>query len=135
MKVKKDSLSDFERIETLDTLYTAAGVVKGRAAMKTFLRDLLTESERIMLGRRIVIARRLLKGDSTSDISAEMHVGLDTIYRIERWLYGQFGGYEHAIAGLEKEHEGRRRKAAAKVPFSFANLKKKYPLHFLFFKN
>ncbi|MBX4192271.1 hypothetical protein KW798_02175 [Candidatus Parcubacteria bacterium] len=56
MKVRISSLKDHERIETLDTLYTAAAGVKGRNVMKLFLRDLLTTSERVMLGRRIMIA-------------------------------------------------------------------------------
>ena len=68
MKVRVGELSDKHRIEVLDTLYTAASAIKGRQAMKLFLRDLLTESERIMLGRRIIIARRLLSGQHYDQI-------------------------------------------------------------------
>ena len=68
MKKKMDELSEKERIATLDALYTAAGTVRGRAAMKIFLRDLLTESERIMLGRRILIARLLLQDETAEAI-------------------------------------------------------------------
>jgi uncharacterized protein YerC len=62
MKRKAEDLSEQEIITTLDTLYTAAAGVKGRAAIKLFLRDLLTPSERIMLGRRLIIARLLIFG-------------------------------------------------------------------------
>lgn len=134
MKVKKGTLSDSERIATLDALYTAAGTVKGRGAMKAFLRDLLTESERIMLGRRIIIARRLLKDDSPEVIADEMRVGYDTIYRISRWLDEQFSGYREALKGMEREFKKREVRAEIKNgPFSFKALKRKYPLHFLLF--
>ena len=96
-------LSDKARIEVLDTLYTAAGAVRGRDAMKLFLRDLLTPSERVMLGRRIMIARKLLSGESHRKIEEEMKVGRDTVQRVQRWLNDQLHGYEHAVAKLEKE--------------------------------
>ena len=133
MKRKATELSEQERIETLDALYTAAGSLRGREAMKNFLRDLLTESERIMLGRRILIARALLMGSSAQDISEKMRVGMDTIYRVEKWLQDQFPGMENAVKGLEKELDRRRRKREASNPFTFAHLKRKYPLHFLLF--
>src|SRR3990167_8089439 len=107
MKVRAKQLTEKQRIEVLDSLYTAAGAVRGRKAMKLFLRDLLTESERIMLGRRILIARKLIAGDSQRDIEARLHVGKDTVWGVERRLLDQFPGYEQAIAELEKEIEKR----------------------------
>lgn len=130
-------------MQTLDALYTAAGTVKGRAAMKLFLRDLLTESERIMLGRRILIARHLLSGSSYDAIGADLKVGYDTIGRIQRWLSDQLPGYEQAIEEMEKEFEKRKERARmtpdGKVDrYLYATsalyrLKKQYPLHFLLF--
>lgn len=131
MKVRKDDLTEKQVIETLDTLYTAAGAVRGRAAMRRFLRDLLTGSERIMLGRRLIIARRILAGDGYDIIADDLKVGKTTIAKVDRWLQDQMPGYEEAIQGMEREfskrqiqHESRKR---------FAALKRKYPLHFLLF--
>lgn len=102
--------------------------------MKLFLRDLLTESERIMLGRRIWIARLLLSGESGAEIGRRLKVGPNTIDRVQRWLNDQMPGYEKALAGVEKEMDRRALVAERKAdPFSYAALKKKYPLHFLFF--
>lgn len=126
-------LGEKERIATLDALYTAAGSLRGRDAMKDFLRDLLTESERVMLGRRILIARLLLSGATRREIATRLQVGLDTIQRIERWLSDQMPGYENAIAGLERAHGKREQKFEADK--RFAALKRKYPLHFLLFKD
>jgi uncharacterized protein YerC len=132
MKKKAGDLSDQERMKTLDALYTAAGAVRGRAAMKLFMRDLLTESERLMLGRRILIARLLLSGETYENICSRMGTSAATIRNVHRWLTDQMPGYEAAIAGLEEELGKRdfKRKYAKSALF---RLKKRYPLHFLLF--
>lgn len=136
MKRKIQELTDTERIKTLDLLYTAASSVKGRQAMKTFLKDLLTTSERVMLGRRIWIARLLLQGETPAEIGRKLKVGVNTVARVSRWLNDQFPGYENAIAEVEKEADRRAILREARAdPFSFAALKRKYPLHFLLFPN
>lgn len=132
MKVRAKELSDQQRVETLDALYTAAGTVHGREAMKVFLRDLLTESERIMLGRRIIIARKLIAANTYDDIATELKVGYDTIHRIQRWLYDQMPGYEKAVQGMEKEFKKRKIKKLYATS-ALARLKLKYPRHFLLF--
>ena len=140
MKRKLKELSEQEQIETLDALYTAASVLKGREAMKRFLRDLLTPSERIMLGRRILIARDLLRGVSYEDIAVSMKVGYDTIARVRKWLEDQIPGYEDAVKKMNIEMERRAEKRRvgtmnrdSTARGTLARLKKKYPLHFLLF--
>lgn len=131
MKKKLKDLSEKERIRTLDALYTAAGSLRGRDAMKLFLRDLLTPSERVMLGRRILIAQKLIEGKGREEIMAELHVGPDTIWRIEQWLGDQFPGFENALKGLRRAFDARARKAERQKIAK--RLKQKYPLHFLLF--
>jgi len=131
MKIRKSDLKKEQIIETLDTLYTAAGSLNGRETMKQFLRDLLTESERIMLGRRLMIARRILAGEGYDDIRADLGVGRATIATVHHWLQDQMPGYEKAIKGLH--HELKKRKIRSENRKNFADLKRKYPLHFLLF--
>lgn len=144
MKVKAKDLPKEEKIKTLDALYTAAGTVRGRTSMKLFLRDLLTESERIMMGRRILIARYLLSGKTFDDIAVEMRVSNTTIRKVDRWLNDQFPGYEQAIKEMEKEFAKRKPRKTEKMDsrnfdsYLYATsalyrLKKKYPIHFLLF--
>ncbi len=140
MKRKVSDLNEQERIETLDALYTAASSVKGRDAVKLFLRDLLTESERIMLGRRILIARMLIGGSSYAQIGERMHVGYDTIERIQKWLSDTAPGYERVVAEMEEEFKKRNKKKLWKDLYSdpslsglLARLKKQRPLEFLLF--
>src|SRR3989338_1636821 len=130
MKRKPQELTKEEMITTLDSLYTAASSIKGRDAVKLFLRDLLTPSERIMLGRRIIIARMLIAGKSYDAVGKELHVGNGTISRVHRWLLDQFPGFENAIKEMEKEFELRKRRGPL---ISYAYMKRKYPLHFLLF--
>ena len=136
MKVRSKELPNSKRTETLDALYTAVSGLKGRDAVKRFLRDLLTESERIMLGRRILIARALLVGKTYDEIVEELHVGKDTVVRVSHWLEDQMPGYEEAIAEMEKEFDARKKKYEDKRMYGASalhRLKKKYPTHFLLF--
>ena len=132
MKVQSKKLSDQQRMEILDALYTAAGTIHCPEAMKLFLRDLLTENERIMLGRRILIARKLLSGEPVVSIAESLKVGYDTVYKIERWLRDQLPGYEQAVKGMEHEFKKREEKKLYATSTLY-RLKKKYPLHFLLF--
>jgi len=135
MKVKPRKLKKEDKIKYLDYLYTASASLKSREEVKNFLRDLLTESERIMLGRRILIAQRLLEDKSYDEIVKELSVGKDTIMRVHRWLGDQSGGYEETVKKLKKELVSRKSKSKKSYPepFSFAWLKQRYPLHFLLF--
>src|SRR3989344_6903264 len=128
MKRMMKDLTDSEIQATLDALYTATSSLKGREAVKLFLRDLLTSSERIMLGRRIIIARMLIAGISYDEIGERLRVGRATIGRVRRWLTDQFPGFEDAIKAMEKEFERRAVRRATREPFSYAWLKKKYPI-------
>jgi uncharacterized protein YerC len=134
MKKQAHTLSDKEKMFTLDALYTAASSLHGRTAMKTFLRDLLTPSERLMLGRRIIIARMLMSGYTYRNIAERLGMGIDTVHRIQKLLYDQVPGYEQAVKGIDIEMEKRRRRKIytdESWKGSLARLKQKYPLHFL----
>lgn len=134
MKKRLDQLSGKQQIETLDMLYTAAGAISGRDATKAFLKELLTPSERIMIGRRIWIARLLLSGHTHAEIGKQLEVGPNTIVKVEKWLKQKMPGYRKAIKGLESELDKRTKKQYLyENPLSFRALKKKYPMHFLLF--
>ena len=133
MKRKSKDLSEKEKIQTLDALYTATSSLQGRDAMKMFLRDLLTESERIMLGRRILIAQMLMEGRGREDIMEALRVGPDTIWRVQRWLDDQFPGLENAIKNMQSIQGKRKKKTEYAEPYTQAWMKKKYPLYYLLF--
>ena len=135
MKIRSRKINKEEKIEYLDALYTAVESLGSREEVKNFLRDLLTEGERIMVGRRIIIAKRLLNEEPYEQIIREMRVGGDTITRVHRWLEDDVHGYEKVVKKLERVLESRqeKRNRANVDPFSFQGLKKRYPLHFFLF--
>jgi TrpR-related protein YerC/YecD len=134
-KVIPRFLDHSERAKYLDLLWTSIAGLETRQEVKNFFKDLLSESEAVMLARRILIAKMLLEGKTYLEIMDELGAGVDTIGRVSQWLNSGFGGYEKAIKAFERALAHRKEVEDSKhlEPYSFAWLKNKYPLHFLFF--
>jgi len=135
-RVNLKSMDPKLKMKYLDLLWTSIAQLETKEETKQFFKDLLSESEAIMLARRIEIAKRLLEGESFDSIIQKLKVGKDTIGRVQGWLISGFGGYEKAINGFNKELDRRFSKSKTfnrKEPYTFGWLKQKYPLHFLLF--
>ncbi len=135
-KVNPRTLDSKSKMKYLDLLWTSIAQLETRDETKQFFKDLLSESEAIMLARRIEIAKRLLEGEPYDNIARDLGVGKDTIGRVQRWLTSGFGGYEKAINGFKNELDRRFAKSKVidkKEPYSFGWIKQKYPLQFLLF--
>lgn len=135
-RVNPRTLDGKDKMRYLDLLWTSIAQLETREEVKQFFKDLLSESEAVMLARRIEIAKRLIDGYSYDKIAAELKVGTDTISRVQQWLVSGFGGYEKAINGFKKEIDSRLNKSGKKkhaAQYSFGWIKQKYPLHFLLF--
>lgn len=140
MKLKPGKISVKDKpkyMEAMDAIYTAISELKSRDEVKIFLKDILTESERVMLGRRILIAQRLLRDIPYEKIVEELKVGMDTITRVHQWLLDEEKGLEKAIRKLELTIRSRRKTEGEANhyldPFSWEGVKRRYPVHFLFF--
>jgi len=124
------------KMKYLDLLWTSIAQLKTKDEVKQFFKDLVSESEAIMLARRIEIAKRLLNGESYNKIVLDLNVGMETVNKVQGWLVSGSGGYEKAIGGfdrkLKKRHNNLRTINSAE-PYSFDWIKKKYPFHFLLF--
>ena len=135
-RVNPRKISSDAKMKYLDLLWTSIAKLETREEVKQFFKDLLSESEAIMIARRIEIAKRLIEGDSYDKIAGELKVGMDTIGRVQQWLASGFGGYEKAIKGFEKElnhRSGKYSKSDEDELYTFNWLRKKYPFHFLLF--
>lgn len=135
-RVNPRNIDSNAKMKYLDLLWTSIAKLETREEVKQFFKDLLSESEAIMIARRIEIAKRLIAGDSYDKIASELKVGMDTIGRVQQWLTSGFGGYEKAIKGFEKELNHRSAKYSKSNEsdlYTFGWLKKKYPFHFLLF--
>lgn len=130
MKVKAEKLNNKQRDKFLDALYACASSLKSQKEIKYFIRDFLTESEKIMIGRRILIVQRLLYKQPRDQIIREMGVGLDTIYKIQNWLNPE--GYKNRIKKLNKSTNKTNSKFKDYYPSGpFADIKRRYKSHYL----
>lgn len=129
-----------QRMELLDLLWTSIAELEDREGVKNFFKDLLSESEALMLARRILIAKKLLEGYGYGEIMKDLKVGKSTIANVHRWLISGFGGYEKALKNFDKAIKGRLDKIekakeidrkTSVMAGSFTSLRRKYPLHFL----
>lgn len=106
--------------------------LKRQRAFSKLVEDVLTQSEIVMLGRRIRIAQWLLVGKSCEVVSQKLGAGHATVYRVDRWLRERCASYEKVFPSLYVEIMGQvareRRKAP---PYSFDWIRRKYPLEFL----
>ena len=134
-RVNPRNIDSFLKMKYLDVLWTAIAGLKNRNEVKNFFKDLLSESEAVMLGRRILIAKMLIEGRTYDEIVNQLNVGLDTVSKVQQWLTSGFGGYEKGISKLQAELAYRQEIERKRnlQPYSFEWLKNKYPLHFLLF--
>jgi TrpR-related protein YerC/YecD len=131
------NLDPKDKMKYLDLLWTSISELKTRDEVKSFFKDLLSQTEAVMLARRIIIAQKLLAGKSYDEIVNELRTSYVTVSSVNRWLISGFGGYENAIKGFEKAVDKRFNKYGknefSDIPYSFGWLRKKYPMHFLLF--
>lgn len=135
MRTSPRKLETKERMKYLDLLWTSIAELKSRDEVKNFFKDLLSETEAVMLARRILIAQYLLAGKSYGEIVEELKTSEVTVARVSQWLISGFGGYENALKKFEVAVKSRFKdsRASEEITYSFGWLKKKYPIHFLLF--
>jgi len=123
-----------ERKRIINQFYSAISTFKDLSGIKKFFDDLLTESEVIMLARRLEIAKLLIQGVGYQKIRTKLKVGFDNINAVNCWLrYGR-DSYVEVIKKLEKlEAKKNRRKSEIKnkkQTFDWDDVKKRYPPQF-----
>jgi len=133
MRKKLEQLSIKEQKETKGRLFTAASAIKSKKQMEQFLKEILTDSEQIMLGRRVWIAQLLLSGYTHEEICIQLKSGHSTVRRISKWLDNKLPGYAEAVESKGRKSRTNTNKSFYISPTSFTSLRRRYPMHFLFF--
>lgn len=100
------------------------------SAEETSITRLLTQKERITIGRRILIAQAILAGKTRYEINNHIQISPNTFTQIKRWLESEFPDYISAHKRTLSETKVQKVRIE---PFSYEHLKKKYPAHFLLF--
>lgn len=138
MSKNTKNLNPHEKEIVLTALYESAQKFNGTDAVKDFIDNLLTESEKITLGRRILISQMILSGCSQMEIRSKLNVSPNTFTRTRKWLGGQIPQYDQALKEYQQLESTKQKKSSRKEkenynPFTFRGIRKKYPMHFLFF--
>ena len=100
------------------------------------LEDMLTEREVTMLARRIIIARRLIAGQSINRIARELNASHNTVRLVDEWLDTKFNAYRNVLPPFfDEQREKHKKKKTKKVwipadPYSLRWMRKQYPSHF-----
>jgi uncharacterized protein YerC len=132
MRKKLERMKSAEKAVTEAALLSAIKRLDNNA--DTFISNLLTERERLTIGRRVLIANLILSGYTQMEINERLSVSPNTYSKIKRWLDEELPDFENT-----NQIERGRLKAKTKLrrhypaPFSFESLQKKYPMHYLLF--
>lgn len=133
-KIKYLNLKENERKEYLDYFYKTLSKLDGEEEVKSFFSELLTMSEIVMIVRRLQIAKMLIQEYTYKKIKEKLGVGISTIIQVDRWMDSSFRGYREINSKYYKKSKSINcNDLNIEDPFSFSNLKKKYPAHFLLF--
>lgn len=79
-------LSPQQQREYLDRLSTIVSHIRQKKDARFFLERLLTESEVVMLVRRLQVAELLVNGITYEQIQRKLQVSMSTIRAVDRWL-------------------------------------------------
>lgn len=134
-KIDYRRLSPHDRRALLQEWQSALQKLPSKPAVITFLSNALTQSEQVMLARRIRVARALLQGKPFHGIKKDLGAGIQLIRETDRWLSELYPDYRLTIPPLlehtKKKHP--KREYVPLDPYTFRELRAKYPIHFLFF--
>jgi len=91
----------------LDQLAEVLATLKTKDNIRFFLQRLLTESELVMLARRLAVAELLTHGRTYEQIQRKLKVGVSTIRGVDRWLTKAAHEYH-----LIREHQRGQKRAS-----------------------
>lgn len=100
-KVIPSKITKSERENLKKLLYSKIAKLKTTKDVDNFLEDVLTESELLMIIRRLQIAKMLIDEFSYPQIKTELRVSFDTIKTVRASLERGKGGYLKFIKGLK----------------------------------
>ncbi len=111
-----------------------AAVVRLNNDADLVINNLLTDTERITIGRRLLIANLILSGYTRMEINERLNVSPNMYAKIKRWIAEELPNFESATK-VERSRIKTKNKVEKPYidPFSFAALQKKYPMHYLLF--
>jgi uncharacterized protein YerC len=89
----------------IESFWWLIGHLSAKDEVDTFLNEFLTETEKIMLSKRLAIALMIQNGYTFEQIRDTLKVSTSTVLRISHWIQKSGAGYQVALKKLaQKEH-------------------------------
>ncbi len=123
------SISRGEQKLITDALKRVSKSFSGQQGVENFLSKVLTEAERVAIGRRVLIAQMILSNMTYFEINEKLNVSPNTYSKVRKWLQAELPEYQKVLAESTTTAKTKKRKHIE--PFSLQHLQKKYPMHFL----
>lgn len=125
-KVKPHTIDPKEKFQSIDSLFDVISKLKTKQEIVDFFLGLFTQSESLMMARRIQIARMLLDDKSYEEIQKKLKVASQTIHATDKWLHK---GDEKYTAWLRTRVSMDENKNKIKNNPTYKSLLDKYPHH------
>lgn len=125
-KVKPHAIDPWEKYQVVDSLFDVISKLKTKQEIVDFFLGLLTQSESLMMARRIQIARMLFADSGYEDIQKKLKVSSQTITATDKWLYR---GDEKYTSWLKIKLTVVAKKERLRTEPVYGNLLDKYPHH------
>lgn len=101
-QVSRRYLSPKVSSQIFDMFLSTLTSLSSPSAVSSFIEDLLSPTEQIMLGKRLAIAYMLKKGYTHREIVNTLKVGLATVNKVSLTLKLNGNGYESVIGHMLK---------------------------------
>jgi uncharacterized protein YerC len=107
-KVSKNLLPPKTQKEIMTALVRTLAKIENDALLRRFLDDLLTPTEKLMLGKRLMVAVLLQRGYSYGAVCRALKMSKTTVGLIQRELLKSGEGYKKIFELFFRESRGQR---------------------------
>ncbi len=107
-KVSKNPLPPERKKEITDALIRTLAKIDNDSLLKRFLDDLLTPNEKLMLGKRLMVAVLLQRGYSYGAVCRALKMSKTTVHLIQRELLKSGDGYKKIFDLFFRESKGQK---------------------------
>lgn len=116
----------------VDKLALKAFLLGAESTSDSIIVKLLTDKEKVAIGRRLIIAEAIQAGKTRMEINERISISPNTFTQIKRWIDSDQTIYSSAktVRDGSKKHVSRRQRVES---FSYQDMKRRYPAHHLLF--
>ena len=100
-KISTAKISKQEMNKMLSLLYLKIAKLKNKKEIADFLSDILMDSEKVMILRRLQIAKMLMEEKTYEEVRAKLGVGFDNIKTVRHKIDFGSGGYLKFIKEIQ----------------------------------